>query len=105
MQYRKSLLSVVSLAIVAVAGSRVNAQAHVTENQTTFVYVDATTGSDSNSGTISSPFKTIQAAIYRANSYNKASIGTKVIVNPGIYRELVAISNSSSTSATLTVEA
>jgi hypothetical protein len=106
MQYRKSLLTVLSLAIVAVAGTRLNAQAHVIENQTTLIYVDANSGSDSNSGTISSPFKTIQAAINKANTYNKASVGTKVIVNPGVYRESVAIGNSSNTtSATLTVQA
>lgn len=105
MQYRKPLLTIVSLAIVAVAGIRVNAQAHVVENQTTLIYVDATSGSDSNSGTISSPFKTIQAAINKANTYNRASVGTKVIINPGVYRESVAIGNNNTTSATLTVQA
>ncbi len=105
MQYRKSLITALSLAIVAAAGIRVNAQAHVVENQTNFVYVDATTGSDSNSGTLSSPFKTIQAAINKANTYNRASVGTKVIVNPGIYREYVVIGNNNATAATLTVEA
>src|SRR3954451_24054224 len=105
MQFRKSLITALSLAIVAVAGIRVNAQAHVTENQTTFIYVDATTGSDSNSGTNSSPFKTIQAAINKANIYKRTSVGTKVIVNPGVYRENVSIGNSSATSATLTVQA
>jgi Chitobiase/beta-hexosaminidase C-terminal domain/MBG domain (YGX type)/Right handed beta helix region len=105
MQDRKALLTVLFLAIVVVAGIRANAQAHVVENQTTFVYADALNGSDSNSGTITSPFRTIQAAINKANTYNKASVGTKVIINPGIYREYVSIGNNGSTSAPLTVEA
>src|SRR5450631_848984 len=105
MQYRKPLLTALTLAIVVVAGIRANAQAHVVENQTTYVYVDATNGSDSNSGDVSSPFRTIQAAINKANTYNRASVGTKVIINPGVYRESVSISNSSATAATLTVQA
>jgi hypothetical protein len=105
MRYRKPLLTALTLAIVIVAGIRANAQAHVVENQTTYVYVDATNGSDSNSGDVSSPFRTIQAAINKANTYNRASVGTKVIINPGVYRESVSISNSSATAATLTVQA
>ena len=105
MQCRKPLITALFLAMVVVAGIRANAQAHVVENQTTFVYVDAKTGSDSNSGTASSPFKTIQAAINKANTYNKASVGTKVIVNPGVYREYVRIGNGGATAAPLTVQA
>lgn len=95
-----------SLAAVAVAGPRLFAQANVTENQTTVLYVDAQTGSDSNSGASSAPLKTIQAAINKANSNNQKSIGTRVVVNPGVYRETVNIDPvSGQTAAPLTVQA
>jgi Legume lectin domain/Chitobiase/beta-hexosaminidase C-terminal domain/MBG domain (YGX type)/Right handed beta helix region len=104
MQYCRSF-SLVLLATMAITGIRVNAQAHVVENQTTYIYVDATNGSDKNSGTVSSPFQTVQAAINKANTFNRASVGTKVIINPGIYREYVNLGSYNVTSAPLTVEA
>jgi hypothetical protein len=93
------------LATLAVSGSRARAQANVVENQTTFVYVDATAGSDSNSGAQSAPFKTIQAAVNKANSLNQQGVGVKVIVNSGVYREAVSVGNYKTTSATLTIQA
>jgi hypothetical protein len=91
---------------IAMAGTRVHAQANVTENQTTYLYVDATNGSDGFPGTGNSPLKTIQAATSKANSNNQKGIGTKVIVNPGVYREYVAIEPvSGKTSAAITLQA
>ena len=55
------------------------------------LYVDAQSGSDSNSGSSSSPLKTIQAAVNKANTNNQKSIGTKIVVNAGVYRETVNI--------------
>ncbi len=104
MQYLRSFL-VILLATVATSGIRANAQAHVVENQSTYLYVDAATGNDSNSGTVGSPYKTIQAAINKSSTLNRASVGSKVVINPGIYREYVNLSSYNVTSAPLTVQA
>ena len=105
MSSRKSLFSSIILAAVALFAGRASAQANVVENQSTFLYVDASVGLDSNSGAQAAPFKTIQAAINKANTLNQQSIGVKVIVNSGVYRETVNIGNSKATGATLTVQA
>lgn len=94
-----------ALAVLALAGTRVLSQANVTENQTTYIYV-STAGSDSHSGTSSSPLRTIQAAVDRANTNNQKRIGTKVIVNSGVYRESVSINQISNQSTVpLTIQA
>jgi hypothetical protein len=91
---------------IAMAGTRVHAQATVTENQTTYLYVDATKGSDGNSGASNSPLQTVQAAVNKANTNNQKGIGTKVIVNSGVYREFVNIEPvSGQTGATITIQA
>jgi hypothetical protein len=70
------------------------------------LYVDGKTGSDANSGMITSPFKTIQAAVNKANINNQKKIGTKVVVNPGVYRETVSINPVTNQSTVpLTVQA
>ena len=93
------------LAVLCVSGTRTNAQATVSENESTYIYVDAENGSDGNSGTAGSPLHTIQAAVNQANSANQQGTGVKVIVKPGVYRETVTISNYRSTGAALTVQA
>jgi hypothetical protein len=85
------MVSVFILLALAFAGSRAYTQASVTENQTTYVYVNASTGSNSNSGSSSSPLKTIQAAVNKANTNNQKKIGTKIIVESGVYRESVVV--------------
>jgi hypothetical protein len=103
---RFTRLFLLLLAVLPVAGLRALSQASVTENQTTFLYVDAVKGSDSNAGTISSPLKTVQAAITKADANNVKGVGTKVIVNAGVYREFVSIPHvNNQTGATLTLEA
>jgi hypothetical protein len=104
MRFCKSSL-VLSLAIPALAGVRANAQASVIENQTTYLYVDGSQGSDGNSGAVTSPFRSIQAAINKANTLNQASVGVRVIVRAGVYREFVNVAGYNVTSAPLTVEA
>jgi len=65
-------------------------QATVDETlETAIVYVDVNHGSDSNPGTQLLPLQTISAAAVLANTNNQAGIGTKVIINPGTYRETV----------------
>jgi hypothetical protein len=92
-------------AILVVTGIRTSAQAHVTEGQTTYLYVDAKSGSDSHSGTQSSPLKTIQAAVNKADTNNEKNVATKIIVNSGVYREDVNIGAYKSTGATVTIQA
>lgn len=101
----KSLFTSIAFAALSLFASRASAQANVVENQTTMLYVDATAGSDSNAGAQSTPFKTIQAAVNKANTLNQAGTGVKLIVNSGVYREAVTIGNYKTTAATLTVQA
>lgn len=62
----------------------------VPENrETAFIYVDANRGNDSNPGTQAQPLKTVQAAATLASNNNSNNIGTRVTINPGIYREKV----------------
>jgi hypothetical protein len=89
---QRSVLITLLLPIFVLAGAF--GQASVNENlETATVYV-STTGSDSNPGTKSAPFKTINAAASLAVSNNQAGIGTKVIINPGTYRESVTLKYS-----------
>ena len=101
----KSLFALPILATLAIAGDRASAQATVTENQSTCIYVDGRLGSDANSGAQSSPFKTVQAAVNKANLLNQQGTGVKVLVNAGVYREFVNIGNYKTTSAPLTLQA
>lgn len=62
-------------------------------------YYVATTGSDSNNGSSSYPFRTIQKAAYTAAS------GDTIIVRNGIYNERVVIYMSGSSNAPITIKA
>lgn len=83
------------------------AQATVNESlETSTLYVDAVKGNDSNPGTSAQPLKTIGAGVAAAITNNQNSVGTKVIVNPGTYRESVTASSSSrDTSKPITIQA
>ena len=86
---------------------RAFAQAKVNESlETATLYVDTNKGSDSNPGTQSKPLKTIGAAAAAAETNNQSSIGTKVIINPGTYRESISLTKSNKdTSLPITFEA
>jgi hypothetical protein len=83
------------------------AQANINEGlETAFIYVNGTTGSDSNPGTQSSPLQTIGAAATMAETNNYSSIGSRVIISPGTYRESISLSYSpKDTSLPITFEA
>ena len=67
-------------------------QANVNEGiETAVIYVDAAKGSDSNPGTSSSPLQTISAGVNLAEKNNQGNIGSKVIINPGTYREAITV--------------
>jgi hypothetical protein len=82
-------------------------QASVNENlESAFIYVDAKTGSDTNPGTKTQPLKTIGAAAGLAVGNNHGGVGTRVIINPGTYRESLSIGGGArSTSLPMTLEA
>jgi hypothetical protein len=82
-------------------------QANVNESlETAFIYVNGATGSDSNSGSQSSPLQTIGAAASMANTNNYNSIGSRIIIEPGTYRESIALNyNSRNTTLPVTFEA
>ncbi len=101
----RNLCLVLLPAVLCLIGIRASAQANITENQSTYIYVDANNGSDGNTGASNSPFQTLQAAIDQADSENQQGVGVKIIVNPGVYRETVNIGSYGSTGAPLTVEA
>ncbi len=102
----KSLLFLFISAILAMPGIRADAQANVVENQKTYIYVDQKSGSDANVGTWQEPLKTIQAAVNKAKANNLKSIPTKILINPGIYREFVNIPASyQQTAALIALEA
>lgn len=95
------------LAILAFAASPCWSQANVNEGlETAAIYVDTVKGNDSNSGSQSAPLKTIGASVTKALANNYANIGTKVIINPGTYREAVVIGGTKrSTTLPITFEA
>ena len=71
--------------------------------ETVTVYVDPM-GSDSNNGSQTSPFQTINKALAVAGSNNQSGVGTQITVNPGIYREQLSI-QPSDTSLPFTLQA
>lgn len=101
----KAVFALLLTAALSVTGVRTSAQATITENQSTYLYVDSQLGSDSNSGAYGSPFKTVQAGVNRANALNQQGTGAKLIVNPGVYRESVVVGANNSTGATFTLQA
>jgi hypothetical protein len=67
-------------------------QANVDEGkETAKIYVDAVLGQDTNPGTQSQPLKTVTAGANMALENNRDGIGSKVILNPGTYRESVQV--------------
>jgi hypothetical protein len=61
--------------------------------ETADLYVNGTTGNDSNSGSKSSPLKTIGKAASLAVTNNQNNIGTKVTIDAGTYRESITLSH------------
>lgn len=75
--------------------------------ETADIYVDTKNGSDSNNGSKTSPLKAIGASVTMALNNNHANIGSRVIINPGTYREAAVISGggNQSTNLPMTFEA
>lgn len=60
------------------------------------MYVNNATGSDSNSGTRSGPFKTIGKALQIAQDNYRNGASVRIIIAPGTYRESLSLSGGSS---------
>jgi hypothetical protein len=102
----RNILVTLGTAAVCTPSIHLLAQANVVENESATIYVDGKTGSDSNPGTSALPFQTISAASVVALANNNKSIGTKVLINPGTYRETLNIgSNSKQTTSAVTYQA
>jgi hypothetical protein len=82
-------------------------QANINEGlETATLYVDGANGSDSNPGTASQPLQTIGKSVLLASQNNSNNVGTRVIINPGIYREAVTMYvPTNATSMPMTFEA
>jgi len=82
-------------------------QASVNETlESAVIYVDSAKGSDTNPGTSARPLKTLSAAASLAESNNQKNVGSRVIINPGTYREAVTFAaTAKTTSAPVTFEA
>jgi hypothetical protein len=101
-----SRICLVSVLLLLVSPS-IWAQASVNESlETAFIYVDTNTGLDSNPGTKSQPLKTIGASAAMATNNNHSGIGSRIIINPGTYRESFSVSHGTrSTNLPMTFEA
>ena len=95
------------LFLLLLATSPCWSQANVNENlETASIYVDAAKGNDSNNGSKTAPLKTIGAAVTMALANNDSSIGSRVTINPGTYRESVVIGGTKrSTNLPITFQA
>jgi hypothetical protein len=85
------LLVVVAFATRPALAQITGAQIDETKVQV-LLYVDQSNpvANDANSGTSTSPFKTISGAVSRAS---QAAGGTKISIAPGVYREAISLAN------------
>ena len=104
MNFKKVSTGLVIASTFALPCSLALSQATVAASQGTYIYVNGSTGSNSNPGTSAKPFKTIQAGVSKAIAYSRSGLATTVSVAPGVYREAVSISSKTST-ASMTVKA
>lgn len=90
--HRIAIVLLLPIFFVAVAFG----QATVNESlETANLYVNGTTGSDTNPGTESQPLKTISAAASLAETNNHNNIGTRITIDAGTYRESVSLTHNS----------
>lgn len=99
-------VSATSTSVSATTGVVGGTGASVDESDITqTLYVDAQYGNDSNAGTSAAPYATIGKAV--AVAAKNIMGGTKIIINPGIYREALNLSawSSQTNSAPLIIQA
>jgi len=100
----KFFLGAAALFVCVAYTGRVSAQANIVENEPVTIYVNGLTGSNSHPGTSSEPVETIQQGVNLAIAQEHKSVGARVLISPGVYRESVVLA-STNTSAPITVEA
>jgi hypothetical protein len=103
----KSVLAVAcATAVAAFAACDAVAQAHVNESESATIYVNASYGNDGHPGTSSQPLRTLGAATSRAENNNLRGVGTRILIEPGVYRESVMLgSRWRQTGAAITYQA
>lgn len=104
MNFKKVSIGLVIASTFALTCSLALSQSTVAAGQGTYIYVNGSTGSNSNPGTSAKPFKTIQAGVNKALAYSRSGLATTVSVAPGVYREAVSIGSKTS-AASMTVKA
>src|SRR5580698_5766718 len=86
----------IAFAVVLIGANLAFGQANINEGlESAYIYVNGTTGNDSNSGSESDPLKTISAATSMAETNNHSNIGSLVTIEAGTYRETVKLTHSS----------
>lgn len=94
------LVFIIAFTEIAVTKPGVS-QSLPTDSQNQTVYVDGSTGLDSNSGSSSQPLRTLAAAARLAIMNYSRGISTNVRIQPGVYRETISMTATSSASTSL----
>jgi hypothetical protein len=103
---RRSVLAALLLFFVmSTAAIPAHGQANVNEGQeSNFIYVDTVNGNNSNPGTQAEPLQTIGAAVALATAV-AGTTGSRIIVNPGTYRESISFINAPANNLPIAVQA
>src|SRR5579872_3827029 len=90
-------------ALILFGGAAVaRGQASVNESsEKSTLYVNGSSGSDSNAGTSAKPFKTISKGVSAAEAQSKKGTATKVLISSGTYRESISVTGSSTAAVTI----
>jgi hypothetical protein len=101
----RALRIATAAALILFGGATVlRGQASVNESsEKSTLYVNGSTGSDSNAGTSAKPFKTVSKGVSVAEAQSAKGTATKVLISSGTYRESISVTGSSS--AAVTIEA
>ncbi len=104
---RKKIQLIILLLLLAGSQSAIADYTPIDEGQVVNTYhVDQShpSASDSNPGTASLPFMTIDKGIIQASTDKAANTGAKVLIYPGVYRETIN-RNGSTTNAPIIIQA
>ncbi len=106
---RGGFILILALAAGFLCGGRTNAARRTNNGEPqrgTTLFVDASSGADSNAGTASRPLLTIGRAAQIALGSYRAGRSTTIVINPGTYRESIELEGAGQGSnASITFEA
>jgi hypothetical protein len=99
----RALRIATAAALVLFGGAAIaRGQASVNESsEKSTLYVNGSSGSDSNAGTSAKPFKTISKGVSAAEAQSKKGTATKVLISSGTYRESISVTGSSTAAVTI----